>query len=112
MTPGKQAILTALEALALSMRKEGVWPSTSPSNEALNSTVPFAVDAMDFESWLAFIFIPKMSQLIHSDAALPEMEITPAARLYLEDRSTSIIKQIAAIDGLVQTARVEQGMAQ
>lgn len=77
MTPGKQAILNAPDTLASLMSKEGIWPSTSPSN-----------------------------------AALPQMEITPAARLYLEGRSTCIIKQIAAIDGLVQTERAEQGIAQ
>ena len=35
------------------------------------STAPFACDALSFEQWLQYIFIPKMRQLIELDVPLP-----------------------------------------
>ena len=54
------------------MQEEGIWPDAKPTRKvldsALQSTVPFAVDSLPFESWLAFIFIPKMRIIIAQKA--------------------------------------------
>lgn len=42
----------------------GCWDKESPDSEALASTTPFAVDAMEFYQWLQWIFIPKMHDLL------------------------------------------------
>ncbi len=58
------ALGRALEQLETAMEQEGVWPKKMPAEQELKnateSAVPFAVDCLAFESWLAFIFIPKM----------------------------------------------------
>lgn len=73
-----------LVCLVQAMKSAEMWPSTPPSQQAMQSTTPFAVDSMPFESWLAFIFIPKMQWLLDSGNKVPEMQIYPAAELYLD----------------------------
>lgn len=57
------ALGRALEQLETVMEQEGVWPKKMPAeqdlNNAMESAVPFAVDCLAFESWLAFILYPK-----------------------------------------------------
>lgn len=72
-----------LVCLVQAMKSAELWPTTPPSQQAMHSTVPFAVDSMPFESWLAFIFIPKMQCLLDSGNKVPEMQIYTAAELYL-----------------------------
>ncbi len=73
-----------LVCLVQAMKSAELWPSTPPSQQAMQSTAPFAVDSMPFESWLAFIFIPKMQWLLDSDSEVPEMQMYSAAELYLD----------------------------
>lgn len=47
------------------------WPA-QPSAAALASSLPFCADTMALTSWLAWVFLPKMRELIASQAALPE----------------------------------------
>jgi uncharacterized protein YqcC (DUF446 family) len=53
------------------MRQSDLWSDTVPSIEALSSTEPFAVDTLDFEQWLQFLFIPQMFLLIEQAMPLP-----------------------------------------
>ncbi len=54
------------------------WQSASPSEQALGSQLPFALDTLTATEWLQWIFIEKMQFLIHSKAALPtNMAIAP-----------------------------------
>jgi len=57
-----------------------LWSDLSPSASAMASTEPFSCDVMALEQWLQFIFIPKMSQLIEQQQALPtNIAIAPMA---------------------------------
>lgn len=42
-----------------------------PSAEALASVEPFAVDTLDFEQWLQWIFLPRMKAILEQDLPLP-----------------------------------------
>jgi uncharacterized protein YqcC (DUF446 family) len=54
------------------------WQETPPSEAALASQLPFALDTLSATEWLQWIFIEKMHFLIHSQAALPtNMAIAP-----------------------------------
>lgn len=53
------------------LRVLGFWQETSPSEEALSSVEPFAVDAMDFDQWLQWIFLPRMKIILEHDMPLP-----------------------------------------
>ncbi|WP_231130119.1 YqcC family protein [Alteromonas mediterranea] len=94
----------ALDNLELIMQEEGIWPDAKPTRQvldsALQSTVPFAVDSLPFESWLAFIFIPKMRIIIAQKQTLPAMQITPAAQVYLNANGYRTIAQLQTIDDI------------
>lgn len=53
------------------LRLQGWWGEAPPSAEAMASQEPFCVDAMEFEQWLQWIFIPRMKLIIEHDLALP-----------------------------------------
>ena len=98
------ALGRALEQLETVMEQEGVWPKKMPAeqdlNNAMESAVPFAVDFLAFESWLAFIFIPKMRILSKQETPLPPMQITPAAEIYLSSAHQRPLSQLQVIDNI------------
>jgi uncharacterized protein YqcC (DUF446 family) len=53
------------------LRVQGWWSDVSPSPEALSSVEPFAVDTLDFEQWLQWIFLPRMKAILEQDLPLP-----------------------------------------
>lgn len=89
-----------IDALSQALKAHCLWPTTRPADTAFLSTTPFAIDTMAFESWLAFIFIPKMEALIANKAPLPRMEIAPAAQVYLSPCPTPILAVIRQLDAL------------
>lgn len=59
-----------------------LWQAVPPSPEAFSSQAPFSLDTLSPEEWLQWIFIPRMSALIESQADLPrEIAISP----YIEE---------------------------
>ena len=98
------ALGRALEQLETVMEQEGVWPKKMPAEQdlknAMESAVPFAVDCLAFESWLAFIFIPKMRILLKQEMPLPPMQITPAAQIYLSSVNQRTLSQLQRIDNI------------
>lgn len=53
------------------LRVQGLWDEAVPSAEALASTQPFAVDTLEFEQWLQWIFLPRMKTILEQDLPLP-----------------------------------------
>ena len=53
------------------LRVQGWWSSVAPSAQALASVEPFAVDTLDFEQWLQWIFLPRMKTILENDLPLP-----------------------------------------
>lgn len=99
-----QDMASAIETLVLLMDNEGLWPSTNPTEAALRSQVPFALDTMGFESWLAYVFIPKMRHILSAQMPIPNMSITPAAEQYFTSAPPAILDQLKTIDGLSSKA--------
>ena len=95
------AIKKALNTLEEAMRHFSLWPASRPSSSAMQSTVPFAVDTMSFECWLAYIFIPKMRAVINAGQPIPNMQIAPAAEVYLTVSSKEVISLLRDIDDIV-----------
>jgi Uncharacterized protein conserved in bacteria len=70
----EQRILDIADHLLLIERElqvQGWWDDEPPSDEALASTVPFAVDTLSFEQWLQWIFLPRMKIIIELGHPLP-----------------------------------------
>ncbi|MDF7669640.1 YqcC family protein [Orbaceae bacterium ESL0721] len=53
------------------MQKINLWQGTPPTEEAFRSEQPFALDSMQADEWLQWIFIPKMEALIDAKSSLP-----------------------------------------
>ncbi len=66
----KSQLLNLLVTLEQTLNDQGLWQVDTPSDEALASQQPFAVDTLQPEQWLQWIFIPKMTLLCHSEAPL------------------------------------------
>lgn len=101
--------MTAAHLMALLLKLEAVlkqlelWQSTPPSAHALQSTVPFCYDTMPLSSWLQFVFLPKMSALLASEAALPpSMAIIPLAELVYADHREAYAPLFAVLSELEQ----------
>lgn len=73
MSLGKQQ---RLEALLIELQQQlmilDVWENESPSEDALTSTQPFAIDYLSFSQWLQWLFLPQMAYLLERGQALPE----------------------------------------
>lgn len=47
------------------------WQEIPPAKSALMSDVPFAMDSLQPQQWLQWIFIPKINHIIDNDGELP-----------------------------------------
>lgn len=54
------------------MLKIKLWQTTPPDADAFLSQEPFAIDTMEANEWLQWIFIPRMRALIDAKANLPQ----------------------------------------
>lgn len=90
----------SLFALTETMKSNDLWPSREPTPYELASTVPFSVDRLQFNEWLAFIFCPKLTELIEQGKGIPSMAITPALDVYLPDCPYDVKQAVEALDVL------------
>ena len=60
-----------IEAIEAEMRRIGFWRDVPPPSEAFTFTQPFAMDTMTFTSWLQFIFIPRVQEIIAKKGTFP-----------------------------------------
>lgn len=94
-----QRILMQLAQLEQLMQDLALWQEQCPSQEALASIQPFAVDTLTATEWLQWIFIPKLRQLVEQQSPLPtQIAITP----YLEESC----KELAGLSELLQVIKV------
>lgn len=63
--------LKLLTELEHSLKEHSLWDATPPSPRALQSTLPFATDTLEFYQWLQFIMIPALRQRIQTKQSLP-----------------------------------------
>ena len=60
-----------LLAIEQEMRRIGLWETTPPAKEALESLVPFCYDTLKFEQWLQWVFLPKMKLALEKQIDFP-----------------------------------------
>jgi uncharacterized protein YqcC (DUF446 family) len=98
----RQLLVSLLSELEGELFTLKLWQTNRPSEQALASTEPFAIDTLNFPEWLQFIFIKKMTQLLQLGLPLPHaMAITPMATEYFKVRvmdSGALIAVITRID--------------
>ncbi|MEI6897154.1 MAG: YqcC family protein [Psychromonas sp.] len=81
----RQLLNSLLNELEAALRQQKLWQSERPTEQALSSSEPFAIDYLNFSQWLQFIFIEKITRLLQLNLALPNaMAITPMASEYFK----------------------------
>lgn len=98
-----------LKSLEVELRSQGRWESDPPSDAALLSTQPFAVDTLSFDQWLQWILLPRLHELLLLQMPLPaSCAIAPMAEeVYGQTDSggNRIILIVADIDLLLTEHR-------
>ena len=78
-------LLPLLQQLELHLRVQHLWQNSKPSQQALMSKEPFALDTLTFAQWLQFIFLEKMHELIQFSQPLPNsISVHPMATEYFK----------------------------
>ena len=98
-------IAATLMDIEAELRRIGHWDRVAPPAEALRSEQPFAVDTLQFNQWLQFIFIPRIRFLLEQQEALPgACSIAPMAEeFYRGQRLTvdGLLDALLRIDALL-----------
>ncbi len=102
MTHKYIAVTEILMNLEKELRELYLWDFESPSEEALASTEPFAIDTLNFLQWLQFIFMPRLNFMIENGLPLPNnCGVAPMAEEYFQNinvNSTTVILHLKNID--------------
>jgi len=104
----EQRILDIADHLLLIERElqvQGWWGDEAPSDQALASTVPFAVDTLSFEQWLQWIFLPRMKIIIELGHPLPSASgiLIMAETVFVDrpEQSRELRRLLAEFDQLI-----------
>ena len=99
------AVAAILMDIEKELRELRLWEFGAPSEEALSSVQPFAVDTLAFPQWLQFIFLPRMYYLLDQGHTLPgNCNIAPMAEQYfsvLAVHASPLIAHLQKIDELL-----------
>lgn len=98
-----QAVEELLDDLQEKLENHGYWQDLPPTDDALASDEPFAIDMLTCTEWLQWVFITKMRYLIIHQLPMPmSMVIAPYVNEALINMtgSSDIIKVCAEIDAL------------
>ena len=99
------AIAEQLLLIERELRLQGWWSETPPSEQALASQQPFCVDSMAFEQWLQWVFLPRMKQMLETEAQLPSVSgIRPMAEQVYSARveqAAELIRALGEFDRLI-----------
>ncbi len=63
--------IALLDELELQLRAIDCWQDNEPSSQALASTEPFAIDTIEPQQWLQWVFIPRIRAMIEINQPLP-----------------------------------------
>lgn len=94
-----------LDELQQTMQRLNLWKTIPPAQEAFLSEEPFALDTMEPEEWLQWVFIPRMHALLESGAELPsQVAISPYIEEALKefDDLADLLAPLVALETLLQ----------
>jgi uncharacterized protein YqcC (DUF446 family) len=77
-----QEIRDLLLRMESEMRHLDLWCATPPEPRAFASNQPFCIDTMAFETWLQWVFIPRVHALLDQGGEMPfRSQIAPLAQM-------------------------------
>jgi uncharacterized protein YqcC (DUF446 family) len=87
-----------LNAVEAELRCQGRWDASRPPANALASNQPFAVDFLTFDQWLQWILLPRLRELLATDAPLPtDCAIQPMAEEVYAEQAPDAQRLVALI---------------
>ncbi|WP_232299956.1 YqcC family protein [Colwellia sp. MT41] len=92
-----------LAALTTELKLLKLWQTQQPSAAELASSAPFCCDSLAFEQWLQFVFIPRITQLINQQQALP-------SKIALRPMAEESFKQLSAQALLAVINKIDQAL--
>lgn len=99
-----QSLADALLTLEMQLRDVGLWSTKRPEPGRLVSQSPFCVDTLEFEQWLQWVFIPRMTLFVNQRSHLPaECNILPMAEESFAELGRgrlTLLSAIAEVDRL------------
>lgn len=99
------ALAEQLLLIERELRVLGLWARLPPSDEALSSRQPFAVDVLAFEEWLQWIFLPRMKRILESGSTLPVVSgVRPMAEMVYAERLIEVgrlLQSLGEVDRLI-----------
>ncbi|MDG2460506.1 MAG: YqcC family protein [Luminiphilus sp.] len=97
----RSAIAEGLIDLEAALRQLDLWSADDPPPEALASDQPFAMDTLELEQWLQFIFLPTVYDLLRTGAALPERcAVAPMAEETIGKRALPTAELVSTLEQL------------
>lgn len=98
-------VTDCLLRIEVALRQLDGWSEVPPSEEALQSTKPFAVDTLEFTEWLQFIFLVRMKVLVENNHPLPSVSgMAPMAEEHFRGRGEiglPLIRELEIMDRLL-----------
>ncbi|WP_413284978.1 YqcC family protein [Vibrio sp. MA40-2] len=70
-------LIILLQDVETCLRDLCLWDDEAPDESALQSKMPFALDTLQPEQWLQWVFIPKMRDLLEMDQVPYGFSISP-----------------------------------
>ena len=97
----RNEIAAQLIELEAGLRQLGLWSDEVRSPESLLSDQPFAVDVLEMEQWLQYLFLPTLYDLLKHDAPMPEQcAVAPMAEETLGKKTIPCKALIATLRDL------------
>ena len=70
-------LIILLQDVETCLRDLCLWDDEAPDKSALQSKMPFALDTLQPEQWLQWVFIPKMRDLLEMEQVPYGFSISP-----------------------------------
>ncbi|EKE74057.1 YqcC family protein [Gallaecimonas xiamenensis] len=106
-----QRALALMGQIEMEMRLHRLWADTAPSDQALASVEPFAVDTLSFEQWVQFIYLPKLKVMLTLGQAPSNVCVCPMAEeswRHHGERLNPLLDLVADLDELLSGKRVRE----
>lgn len=108
-----KALQDILHNIEQQMRRLGLWETTRPPIEALQSPMPFCYDTLRFPQWLQWVFLPRCEQIALTREGIPQSsDIHSLAEYYFEEAAIDaeqLLMHIHQFDELINYWNSGQG---
>jgi uncharacterized protein YqcC (DUF446 family) len=103
--PDRAAVKERIDEIEAEMKRCGCWQEKPLPPEAYRFHQAFAIDTMPFTSWLQFIFIPRVRQIIESGGQFPttsQVGVQAVREFDSVDEASDLVGMLIEFDQLIE----------